>query len=110
MNNTALISQQRKRLVMFLAPLLNFLSGITYDLHAPSLPAIANYFHASFALAKYTIPVTLLGFAINSIILGAVFDLKGRKPLIASGLFIYAIASFAAVFSHTIQFLLLMRF
>ncbi|MDX2163797.1 MAG: MFS transporter [Gammaproteobacteria bacterium] len=100
----------KKRLVIILAPLLNFLSGITYDLHAPSLPAIARYFNAPISLAKYTIPVTLLGFAISSIILGAVFDLKGRKPLIASGLSIYAFASFAAVFSPSIQFLLFMRF
>lgn len=99
-----------KRVVMIIAPLLNFLSGITYDLHAPSLPAIANYFHASFSAAKYTIPVTLLGFALGCIVLGALFDLKGRKPLIASGLFVYAVASFAAVFSPSIQFLLWMRF
>jgi DHA1 family bicyclomycin/chloramphenicol resistance-like MFS transporter len=102
--------QKRKQLIMIFAPLLTFLSGITFDLHAPSLPAIASFFHTSFSAAKYTIPVTLLGFALGCIILGALFDIGGRRRIISSGLFFYALASFAAVFSPTIQFLLLMRF
>ena len=39
-------------LLILLAPLLNFLVGVTTDLCAPSLPHIAAYFDVSFTMVK----------------------------------------------------------
>lgn len=97
-------------LLMLLAPLLNFLSGITFDLHAPSLPAIAAYYSAPILAAKNTITLSLLGFAIGSVIFGTLLDIFGRRSVILFGLLIYTVASFSALACGTIDELLLVRF
>src|SRR6185437_4656455 len=93
-----------------LEPLLNFLAGITFDLHAPSLPAIANYYHAGFSDVKNTITISLFGFAIGCLLFGILLDTFGRRPIIMLGLFTYTIASFFAIFCATINELLFVRF
>ncbi len=98
------------RLLMILAPLLNFLSGITFDLHAPSLPAMAVYFAAPISSVKNTISVTMFGFAIGCLIFGALLDTIGRRPSIIAGLLLYTLASFTAVFTYHIDQLLCIRF
>lgn len=109
----ALIEVNKHRylsLLIILAPLLNFLSGITFDLHAPSLPAIASYYAAPISAAKNTITVSLLGFSIGCILFGTLLDIFGRRPVILSGLLLYTIASFSALACGTIDELLLVRF
>lgn len=93
-----------------LAPLLNFLAGITFDLHAPSLPAIANYYHAGLSEVKNTISISLLGLALGCLLFGILLDTFGRRPVIMLGLFTYTIASFFAIFCTSINELLFIRF
>lgn len=97
-------------LLIILAPLLNFLSGITFDLHAPSIPAIASYFNAPISAAKNTITFSLLGFSIGCILFGTLLDVFGRRPIILIGLVIYTAVSFLALACGTINELLLVRF
>lgn len=97
-------------LIIIIAPLLNFLSGITFDLHAPSLPAIASFFSAPISAAKNTITISLLGFAIGSLVFGTLLDIFGRRPIILLAMLLYTLASFAAVFANSIEQLLLIRF
>lgn len=97
-------------LLIILAPCLNFLAGITFDLHAPSLPAIAAYYGASAAAVKNTITFSLIGFAVGAIIFGSLLDTFGRRPIIFFGLLIYTLASFSALLCGNIQELLLIRF
>lgn len=111
--NEALIVVKNERylsLLIILAPLLNFLSGITFDLHAPSLPAIASYYSAPISAAKNTITVSLLGFSIGCIIFGTLLDIFGRRPIILLGLLIYTVVSFLALVCANINELLLVRF
>lgn len=111
--NDALIEIENERylaLLMILAPSLNFLSGITFDLHAPSLPAIASYYAAPISAAKNTITLSLLGFSIGCIVFGTLLDIFGRRPIILLGLSIYTFASFSALACSTIHGLLLVRF
>lgn len=97
-------------LLLVFAPVLNFLSGITFDLHAPSIPAIADYFSAPISSAKNTITISLLGFSIGCIIFGTLLDLFGRRSIIILSLLIYTIASFLALTCHSIEQLLVIRF
>jgi MFS family permease len=97
-------------LLIILAPLLNFLSGITFDLHAPSIPAIASYFNAPVSAAKNTITFSLLGFSIGCILFGTLLDIFGRRPIILIGLVIYTVVSFSALACGSINELLLVRF
>ncbi|OAI46495.1 hypothetical protein AYO45_01760 [Gammaproteobacteria bacterium SCGC AG-212-F23] len=110
--NQGLIQIKKDRylaLLIVIAPLLNFLSGITFDLHAPSLPAIAMYFSAPMSAAKNTITISLLGFAIGCIVWGTLLDIFGRRRIILLGLLLYAFASFSALACKDINQLLLVR-
>jgi MFS family permease len=97
-------------LVIIIAPLLNFLSGINIDLYTPSLPAIAHYFDASITSVKNTITVSMIGFAIGCLIFGAAMDVLGRRRIILFGLVSYTIANFLVLFATNIEELLLLRF
>jgi hypothetical protein len=74
--NAVIQLPEKKYLVVLaiLIPLLNFISGITFDLHAPSLPAIAAYFAAPVSLSKNTITISLLGFSVGCIVFGNFLD------------------------------------
>ena len=89
-------------LIMILAPLLNFLSGINIDMYAPSMPSIARYYSISTAIAKNTISITVLGVSIGCLLFGALLDSIGRKRSIILGLFLYTLASFMAALSHSL--------
>lgn len=96
-------------LLIIIAPLLNFLTGINIDLYTPSLPAIANYYDASMMVAKNTITASMIGFAAGCIIFGAIIDNFGRRRVILFGLILYIIASFLALISVSIEQLILIR-
>ncbi len=102
--------QQYLSLLIILAPLLNFLSGINFDLHAPSLPAIAVYYAAPISAAKNTVSISLLGFAMGCILFGTLLDIFGRRPVVLFGLLIYTAASFLALSCGSINELLWVRF
>lgn len=103
-------SEHYLKILIFLAPLFNFLSGITFDLHTPSLPAMASYFSTSAFAVKNTVPIALFGFSIGCIIFGTLLDIFGRRPTILFGLMIYTIASFLALACSNINELLFIRF
>lgn len=98
------------KLLIILAPLLNFLNGITFDLYTPSMPAIAHYYDASFTAVKNTVTATMLGFSLGSLIFGILLDVFGRRRVILLGLFFYVITSFLAIYCQTIEQLIIIRF
>ncbi len=97
-------------LLVIIAPLLNFLSGINIDMYAPSMPSIAQYFSVSAMLTKDTVSITILGMAVGCIVFGALIDSIGRKSILLLGIFCYMIASFSAPWAHTITALMIVRF
>lgn len=98
------------KLLIIIVPLLNFLPGFTFDLYTPSMPALSVYYLASIATIKNTVTATLIGFAIGGFISGIVIDAFGTRRIILLGLFFYIITSALAVFCHSIQQLMLVRF
>jgi len=98
------------KLVIIIAPLFNFLSGINIDMYAPSMPSIAKYFSVSAILTKNTISITILGMVIGCLIFGALIDSLGRKNILFFGIFCYMIASFLAPWVPTITTLMVVRF
>ncbi len=97
-------------LLIIIAPLLNLLSGFTYDLYTPSMPAIATYFSASLTEVKNTVTFTLIGISLGCLVFGVLLDVFGRRRIILLGLLLYTLASFAAIFCHTIEQLFIVRF
>ena len=110
---SALLQTNAKRylyLILFIAPLLNFLSGITIDLYAPSLPSISAHFHTSVAITKNTITITMLGLGIGALINGILIDMIGRRKVLLAGLVIFIISSLLAPFCQSMTELMLIRF
>lgn len=97
-------------LLIFIAPLLNFLSGITFDLYTPSLPALANYYAVSMLIVKNTVTATLIGFALGCLIGGVLLDVFGRRRIILLSLLLYTLVSLMAIVCHSIEQLMLVRF
>ena len=97
-------------LIIFLAPFLNFLAGITTDIFAPSLPAIARDLHTSNMLTKNTISITLFGWMIGAIVFGVLIDSLGRKITLILGILIYVLASLSVLWCDTIHALMVVRF
>lgn len=97
-------------LIIIIAPLLNFLSGINIDMYAPSMPSIAQYFSVSIMIIKNTISMTILGMTLGCIIFGTLIDAIGRKRVLLIGTFFYVLASIAATYSHTAFDLMAFRF
>jgi len=97
-------------LIVVLAPLLNFLSGINIDIYSPSMPSIVSYFHATIIATKNTISVTVLGWTIGAIFFGILIDSVGRKKILVLGIFFYVIASMSAQWCNTIHQLMIVRF
>lgn len=97
-------------IMMVLAPLMNFLSGIAIDLYAPSMPSIAVYFHTSMMAVKNTITITMIGFAIGCLLCGVLLDTIGRRKVILTSLLIFIIASLLAPHCQSIYQLIAIRF
>lgn len=96
--------------VIFLAPMLNFLSGMSIDLYAPSLPAMADYFQTSMTTIKSTIAIAMVGFSLGCIIFGPIMDSFGRRITIMTNLLIFLCISMIAMFSQTIETMMTIRF
>lgn len=92
--------------LLFVMPIL----GMTIDLVAPSLPAIAASLKVTASVAKNVISVYLLGNALGNFITGFLTDAWGRKKLLLGGLAGFLIASLLPVIFPDIKILLFARF
>lgn len=89
--------------------MLNFLSGISIDLYAPSMPSMTKVFHTSTSLMQNTLSATLLGSAIGAVLFGTLIDSLGRKYVITLSLFAFSLLSLGACFANSIFVLMLIR-
>ncbi|EHL31085.1 MFS transporter [Legionella drancourtii] len=96
--------------IMVIAPLMNFFSSICFDLYAPSMPAIATHLSVSTHLMKNTITMTMVGFAIGSLIFGVFIDCYGRRKTLIPSMFAFIIVSSFAPFVTSITQLMIIRF
>ncbi len=95
--------------ILFLAPLMNFLAGISIDIYSPSLPAITSHFHTTATITKNTISITLLGWTLGALVFGILIDSLGRKIILTLSISAFVIASLLAPLCHTIHQLMLIR-
>lgn len=112
MPNTTAVVLPEKRLQQIIWTLLCLMPimGMTVDLIAPSLPAIASGLRVSTSVAKDVITVYLIGYALGNFFTGFLTDAFGRQKLIRISLFGFALVSLLPVFFPTIAMLLLARF
>jgi DHA1 family bicyclomycin/chloramphenicol resistance-like MFS transporter len=86
------------------------LSG-TFPLHVfvPALPSAAHDLRASAAGIGLTITLYTVGLSIGQLVYGPLSDRYGRRPVLLSGLSLFAIASVAAVYAPSLRGLELAR-
>ncbi|CCP07784.1 Bicyclomycin resistance protein [Erwinia amylovora MR1] len=90
--------------------LLAMLMPLSIDMYLPALPQIAREFSVSAGSVQMTLNVYILGFSLGQLIYGPLADSFGRKPVIAIGTLIFAIAAAACAVAQTIEQLIYIRF
>jgi Bcr/CflA subfamily drug resistance transporter len=108
--NAVVLSESKTRKIVWTLLCVMPVLGMTVDLIAPSLPAIATGLKISPSMAKNVISVYLLGYALGNFFTGFLTDALGRKKLLTGGLGGFLIASLLPVFFPDITVLLLARF
>lgn len=93
-------------IILLLAPI----SGMGIDIYAPSLPHISTLFAVTHLVAKNTISVYLLGFAIGQVFAGSLSEVYGRKPILVCGLVLFILSCLLAAVSEQIGLLMVARF
>jgi Bcr/CflA subfamily drug resistance transporter len=105
------INQKTKKSppIWLLIPLIGF-PQLSENIYSPALPSIADFLHTVTTYVQWTLSIYFIGFALGVFIWGRLSDHIGRKPAMILGLMVYAAASLFCSFSHSIDFLLVMRF
>ena len=89
--------------------LLAMLMPLSIDMYLPALPQIAREFGVSAGSVQMTLNLYILGFALGQLIYGPLADSFGRKPVIAVGTLIFAVAAAACALAQAIDQLIFMR-
>lgn len=86
------------------------LQPLSTDLYLASLPHLAGYFAVTPAAVQQTLSLFVVGFGTAQLLGGPLSDRYGRRPVLLSGLGIYALASVACGFAPSLPFLVGARF
>ncbi|MGL5040350.1 MAG: Bcr/CflA family multidrug efflux MFS transporter, partial [Aeromonas sp.] len=97
------------RMLFILLGALAGLTPLSVDMYLPAIPAIARDLVTSIDGAQLTISAFLGGFAIGQLFYGPMADSFGRKPVILTGLLMFAIASVGCAMADSLPELLVWR-
>ncbi len=99
-----------ERRVGLIGALLVAVGPVSMALFTPALPQITHDFATTDSMVKMTISLYFAGFALAQLVCGPLSDGFGRKPVVMAFMAIYLAASVLALFSPTIEVLILARF
>jgi EmrB/QacA subfamily drug resistance transporter len=105
-NNTKKEKQLPTILVVVITSFITTFTGSALNL---SIPAMGNEFHASAPMIGWIITGYILAAAVLSVPFGRLADLTGRKRILVTGIFIFALCSGGAAFSSSMTMLLILR-
>jgi len=83
---------------------------LAIDLYLPALPAIASGLAASAEAVQLSITVFLAGFSLGMLFYGPISDRYGRRPVMLSGIALFAAASLACMLVTAVEQLIVARF
>ncbi|WP_075181277.1 Bcr/CflA family multidrug efflux MFS transporter [Pantoea sp. 1.19] len=90
--------------------LLAMLMPLSIDMYLPAFPDIAREFSVSAGRVQMTLNTYILGFALGQLLYGPLADSIGRKPVIAVGTLIFAVAAGGCALAQSIDQLIQLRF
>ncbi len=99
----------RKTVPVWLLALVTFSGTLAMHIFVPALPAAATDLGASIGEMQMTVSLYIFGLAVGQLIYGPLSDRYGRRPVLMSGLVLYTLAGFAALFSPGVHALIVAR-
>lgn len=109
MNPENTLSKERIKIITWVLLLIMPIVGMSVDLIAPSLPAIARNLDVTNHAVKNTISLYLLGYGLGNFITGFLTDAYGRKRLFRFSLLAFALISILPNIFPNIEVLLVAR-
>jgi DHA1 family bicyclomycin/chloramphenicol resistance-like MFS transporter len=103
------MTPSRAPLVFTLGVLATF-APLSIDMYLPSLPTIQTDLGVSAADVQLTLSSFLIGFSLGQLFYGPLSDRFGRKPVLLSGVLLYAVTSLLCAITTGIEALILVRF
>ncbi len=91
--------------IMVLTLLLS-IQPVTTDLYLPALPALTRSLGAPVAAGQLTLSALLLAFGSSQLIWGPLSDRFGRRPVLLTGLVLYALASVGSAWAASMELLI----
>lgn len=90
--------------------LLAGIGALSMNIFLPSLPGMAEYFAADYAVVQLAISAYLGIIAILQLIIGPLSDRYGRRPVMLGSLTVFCAATLGCLLSTTIETFLIFRF
>lgn len=100
------MSALRSPMFIALITALSAIGQISTSIYLPSMPGMTEVFVTTPLMVKLTLTAFLIGFACAQLVLGAISDFVGRRPVLLAGLVLYIAASFACAFAPSIEWLI----
>lgn len=85
------------------------LSNLAMNVFLPSLPGMARYFAADYAVVQLLVSLYLAAIAIVQLLIGPASDRYGRRPILLLCLGIFVLGTTASLYAPTIELLLACR-
>ncbi len=103
-----MIPSSERRIVVILASLAA-ITPLAIDMYLPALTGMAGQFSTPISTVQFSLSLYFFGMALGQLIGGPISDAYGRRPIISIGLIVFALSSFAIVFSTSIESFLFFR-
>jgi len=85
------------------------LSTLSMNVFLPSLPAMARWFEADYALVQLSVGAYLGMNAVLQLVVGPISDRFGRRPVILTGIALFMLATLGCLWAPTIEIFLAFR-
>ena len=99
----------KKTGLLALITILGMTPPLSTDMYMPSLPKMAEYFHAPAALVNLTMVLFFISMALGMLIWGPLSDRNGRKKILLLSLILYMTSSAGCALTTSVYLLIFMR-
>lgn len=83
--------------------------ALAINIFLPSMPAMARYFHADYAVVQLAVSLYLIATGLLQLVIGPASDRFGRRPVLLISFLLFLAGTMAAAFAPTIEILLACR-
>ena len=97
-------------MILLTVILMDFLTGMEFDLFTPSFPELQSHFSLSPFLVEALLSINFIGYCLSLLLVGSLADRYGRKPVILVGLTTFVMGSIFCFWGISYPFLLVGRF